>query len=92
MPSTWLSDYLSGYRKAYGESPTQIAIKRMARVFKQLEEEYPREEVVGRFGRYCKETPIRYYSVERFGDVFAAWRSHNGKGLRDAYLKPSDFE
>ena len=71
---TWLSSYLSSYRKAYGENATSLAIKRMGKVFRELELEHPRAEIAQRFLNYCRGTELRYYSAERFAVVFPAWR------------------
>lgn len=71
--TTWLTGYCTAYERAYGEAPTSLAIKRMARPFKALEVRAPRAECERRFGLYCEATPIRFYSVERFADTWPAW-------------------
>lgn len=85
--TTWLSPYLSSYRKAYGENPTMQAVKRMGKVFKELEQEYPREEIAARFLNYCRGTEMRYYSAERFAVVFPAWKSCPGPVAKPVLTK-----
>lgn len=80
---------MSAYRRAYGESPTLAAVKRMGRAFKELEIEFPREEVTTRFGRYCAETPLKFYSAERFAVTFANWKDRRAMP-RDNYLRPDE--
>lgn len=88
--STWLSVYCTAYREIYGENATQVSVRRMARTFKQLEEEQPRDEVVARFRRYLSQTPARFYSVEHFAASFAGWR--NGAHDPDAWKRdPTAF-
>lgn len=86
---TWLSGYMRAFRAAYGEAPTQQAVKRMARTFKELEADFPREEVEARFRRYCVETTMRFYSVERFAVTFPNWKERRSVA-RDNYLQPKD--
>lgn len=68
------------YARCYGENPSPVAVKRMARTFKQLEVVYPRADVVRRFENYLANTTIRYYSVERFADTYAGWNLHRREG------------
>lgn len=77
---TWLSEYMRVYARCYGENPSPVAVKRMARTFKQLEVVYPRADVVRRFENYLANTTIRYYSVERFADTYAGWNLHRREG------------
>jgi hypothetical protein len=72
---TWLTPYYDAYRAAYREPPTAIALGRMARALRQLEIEWPRNEVARRFRNYLAVTPPRFYSVEHFASSFAAWTS-----------------
>lgn len=72
--STWVSPYCAAYREIYGEQPTNVMIRRMARTMKQLEAEYPQEEIINRLRRYLSQTHLRFYSVEHFASTFAAWR------------------
>lgn len=71
--TTWLTPPVDDYKRVYGEPPTPIAIKRMARAFKALEVAAPRDEVFRRFGHYLRATPVRFYSVEHFATTFPAW-------------------
>ena len=77
--STWLSGYLSAYALHTGEPASPVSLKRMARIFAQLEKAYPREEVVRRFTHYLAATPARFYSVERFADTFPMWKYAGGE-------------
>jgi len=72
--TTWLTGYYEAYRVAYGEAPTDLSVKRMARTFKTLEIANPRPEVERRFRNYLASTPIRFYSVEHFADTFPGWK------------------
>ncbi len=72
--TTWLTPYYEAFRSAYGEAPTPLAVKRMARAFKELEVATPRPELVRRFGNYLRSTPGRFYSVEHFGDTLPTWK------------------
>lgn len=71
---TWLSGYIGAYQLGYREAPSPMAIRRMGRAFKELEVAMPREELVTRFARYCTHTPLKYYSVEHFGETLPNWR------------------
>lgn len=71
--TTWLTPACQHYRLAYGEPPTPVTIHRMARTFKRLEEQHPREEVQRRYGHYVRATPIKFYSVEHFADTWPRW-------------------
>lgn len=84
---TWLSEPMRIFRAAYGESPTQAAIKRMARTFKELEAEQPRPEIHARFARYCADTPLKFWSPERFAVTFANWKVPR---VKDNYLRPDE--
>lgn len=72
--TTWLTPRIAAYASAYGEQPSPRTIARMARVFKEMEKSYPRDEVDRRFSIYCAQTLVRYYSVERFADTWPAWK------------------
>lgn len=72
--TTWLSQYCQAYRDVYCEPAPPLAIRRMAKMFKELEVTSPREEVVRRFRHYCAATPSRFYSVEHFATTFPGWK------------------
>lgn len=72
---TWLTPYADAFARAYGEPPSAVAIKRMARTCRDLEIQQPRDEVLRRFVIYLAATPARFYSIEHFGNSFQAWRT-----------------
>jgi len=70
---TWLTPYFQVYREVYRMAPMGVTVSRMARTFKDIEANFPREEVVRRFKLYLTSTPARFYSVEHFCSTFHAW-------------------
>lgn len=84
-PRTWLSDYIDAYHAGFGEAPSPVAIKRLARTFKALEVHLPQGDLVARFQRYCRETPLRFYSVEHFANTLPAWK--DGAEDREAWKR-----
>jgi len=85
---TWLTPYFQAYREVYRLAPMGVTVGRMARTFKDIEMNFPREEVVRRFKVYLTSTPARFYSVEHFCSTFHAWDTRPAGVGRDGKRIP----
>lgn len=71
---TWLTPFHDAYEAAYGVKPEPAAMGRMARALKRGVEAHGADLVARAFRAYLAETPVRFYSIERFAEhPPAAW-------------------
>jgi len=71
MAQSWISPYIAIFQRYFGQ-PGRVAAVRMARALKDLDA-MDSEACLLRWENYCQATPYRFYSAERFAEVWEAW-------------------